>query len=341
MERYITIPGIFDAHTHLRDGIMMRRVVPFTKLLAGVVAMGNTSPSIDDAESVINYSQRVLELNPDIMLVMSVMLTKRMRPERLERAFETGARVLKLIPNATSTNSEDCIALDELERFYPVLAKAQELGMVFAGHWERVFHNESKNALPPILWEEHAIPDLDKIVKAFPKLRITAEHASTRQMIEYVQNGPSNLIATLAPQYALLTFNDVYPDGKLNPLNFCRPVFKRESDRQAVAQAMTSGNKKFLFGFDSAPHDWQMKTGTNPKPGLFMAPVLSLLPQIFEQHQALDNLQAYSSNNARTFYDLPAWEQTITFVKRPWTVPLDYEGIPIFMGGQSLDWMVA
>ena len=42
--------------------------------------------------------------------------------------------------------------------------------------------------------------------------------------------------------------------GGLRPHAFCLPVLKRETHRQAVLAAATSGSPRFFLGTDSAPH---------------------------------------------------------------------------------------
>ena len=50
--------------------------------------------------------------------------------------------------------------------------------------------------------------------------------------------------------------------GGLRPHAFCLPVLKRETHRQAVLAAATSGSPKFFLGTDSAPHPKHAKVCT-------------------------------------------------------------------------------
>jgi len=108
-----------------------------------------------------------------------------------------------------------------------------------------------------------------------------------------------------------------------------------------VRKAMTSGDPKFFFGSDSAPHPLEKKRGTNPAAGIFSAPVaLPLLCQIFEEEGALPILGGFMSVFGPQFYGLPVSKGTLTIEKKPWLVPFEYEGVPIFLGGQGMKWRV-
>ncbi|MDD5294585.1 MAG: dihydroorotase, partial [Patescibacteria group bacterium] len=132
----------FDAHVHLREGDILKTVLPYTAdVFFSAVAMGNLKEPISTAEQVRVYREQILSALPsgsNFMPIMSVMLQKNMTPEILEQTFEAGAQVLKFIPAATSTNScaSNGVTIPELRNYYPVLAKAADLGMIFSGHWE-------------------------------------------------------------------------------------------------------------------------------------------------------------------------------------------------------------
>jgi dihydroorotase len=191
--------------------------------------------------------------------------------------------------------------------------------------------------------EEAAIRFLDKVVKTFPELQIVVEHASSKKMIDYIWQAPKNVAATLTVHHALLTFTDVcYEHGVVhNPHNYCKPIAKYSEDRDAVVEAMTSGDPRFFFGSDSAPHPLEAKQKNPPAAGIFSAPVaIPLLAQIFEKNNHLNRMGNFVSGFGADRYGLPRNTETIGLIKKDWIVPQEYDGIVPFMAGQTLHWQI-
>ncbi len=334
-----------DFHVHLRDGEQLIWVLPFTCLFGRAVAMGNLARSVTTAEDVNDYRQWILKFSEHgFKPIMSVMLTARTTPQILEQAAAAGARVLKFIPGSTSTNSADGIGLLNLKDYYHVLEAAERLGLILAGHWELLKGPGAEAPLPEPEREEMALFTLRQIINDFPKLKITAEHASTEALIELVAKSPPNVAATLTVHHALLTSEDVLDEpGQIkNPLLYCKPIPKSTADREAVIQAMTSGNPKFFFGSDSAPHPVIKKRAEPPAAGIFTAPVaLPLLAEIFEKQNALNRLEDFVSRFGAEFYGLPLNEGQITLKRQSWKVPDSHRGIPVFWGNKRIKWQVS
>lgn len=233
--------------------------------------------------------------------------------------------------------------MDSLEQFYPVFKEAEKLGIIFSGHWELNKDPKSGKSIPEVKREVAAISYLEKIIQDFPKLKIVVEHATTQEMLEFVKKAPDNVAATLTVHHALLTYQDVFDEKEKikNSFNYCKPVAKSGDDRQAVVKAMVSGNKKFFFGSDSAPHNISQKIKEKPAAGIFSAPVvLPLLCQIFEKTDKLDMLENFVSKFGAEFYGLPLNQKKITLKSQDWKIPLNYEEIPIFKGGETLEWQI-
>src|SRR3989338_2076221 len=89
--------------------------------------------------------------------------------------------------------------------------------------------------------------NLAPLLKNFPKLRIILEHISTKEAVEFVKSSSKNLSATITPNHLHYNRNDLL-NGGVRPHYFCMPILKRESDRQALIQAVISGNPKFFLG---------------------------------------------------------------------------------------------
>lgn len=333
-----------DMHVHLRTGQMLADVLPFSNIFGRCVVMGNLPQPIVNAQDVKRYREEIFCHRPNFIPLMSVMLVNQTTPQIVLEAHQEGARVLKLIPGGASTNSDEGVSLDKLEQFYPVLEKAQELGMIFSGHWELGKDFQSGQDIPEVEREVAALPYLKRLTNSFPKFKIVVEHVSTRAMADFVKSCCDNVAATITAHHAVLTFKDVLNEkGEIkNPLNYCKPIAKSEDDRRAVIEAMISGNKKFFFGSDSAPHNISQKIKENPAAGIFSSPIaVPLLAEIFEGQGRLERLEDFVSRFGAEFYGLPTSDEKIILRRGKHKVPILYRGIPIFKGGGELEWHIA
>jgi dihydroorotase len=339
----IKISAPFDMHLHLREGQMLINVLPYTSAVfpRGVV-MGNLPIPVDTAEKAIKYKSEILADDVTFNPIMTIMLTRNTTPAIIREAYNHGIKVIKYIPEGVSTNSEYGVPLNKLHEFYEVMETAEELGMILSGHWEAPF-NINGNPIEELCREEEAIPFLAAIINCFPKLKIVVEHASTYGMIEYVKNAPNTVAATLTAHHALLDYSDVCDKtGKIIGSDlYCKPIAKKAIDRSAVLQTMISGNPKFFFGSDSAPHYAENKKRTPPAAGIFTAPVvMPLLCEIFDNNNALSKIENFTSRFGPKFYGLPLNEGKITVRREKWTVPYETNGIKIFLGRRELNWKV-
>ena len=73
-----------------------------------------------------------------------------------------------------------------------------------------------------------------------------------------------------------------------------------------------------MFGSDSAPHPQSAKECSGCAAGVFTAPIaLPRLVELFEQHHALDRLQAFVSDNAQRIYDIQPPARLVELEKHP------------------------
>jgi dihydroorotase len=186
---------------------------------------------------------------------------------------------------------------------------------------------------------------LKPLLDTIPSLRLVMEHITTKDAAEFVAAAPATVAASVTPQHILLNRNALFVGG-LRPHVFCLPVLKRETHRAAVLAAATSGDASFFLGTDSAPHPKGAKESACGCAGLFSAPVaLPLYAHAFEKAGALQHFEAFASHNGPDFYRLPRNTDTVTLVRKPWTVPGEYSFgdatvVPMW-AGQSCEWAVA
>jgi dihydroorotase len=74
---------------------------------------------------------------------------------------------------------------------------------------------------------------------------------------------------------------------------------------------------------------------------VFTAPIaLPRLVELFEQHHALDKLQAFVSDNAQRIYGIRPPARMVELAKTPWVVPQRYGTVIPMQAGETLAWQV-
>ena len=147
------------------------------------------------------------------------------------------------------------------------------------------------------------------------------EHITTKQAVDFVKSAGNNVAATITVHHLLYNRNDMLVGG-IRPHYFCLPILKRNIHQQALIEAATSGNSKFFLGTDSAPHPQHAKESACGCAGAYTAhAAIELYAEVFEQENALEQLEAFASVNGPTFYELPINSDKITLTKKSWSVP--------------------
>ena len=332
MARIFHLPQLFCSHHHFRVGELLRQVVLDLKdQCVGAVAMPNLVPAILTAPQAMAYWEQIRAAGYAGIPFMTIKLTPETTPAMIcEAAQHPEIRAAKLYPDGVTTNSEggvrDFSALDE------VYAEMERVGMHLLLHGEM-----------PGVYSLHAeqrfLSELPRIATKFPKLRITLEHITTAEAVDAVWHLGRNVTATITLHHLLLTTDDVI-GSKIQPHNFCKPVAKQSHDRMALLLAAFSGNPKFRFGSDSAPHLIGTKECAEGCAGVYTAPIMvPLLVEIFDRHDRLGTLAQFTSGFAADWFDLDLSSQkTLTVVNRSSIVPALCGQVVPFMAGKTISW---
>lgn len=343
MSREVTLRRPDDWHLHLRDGAMLRAVLPESaRHFARAIVMPNLVPAVVTGAQAAAYRDRIRAALPDGMdfaPLMTLYLTEDTDPEDVAAAHVSGlVHAVKLYPAGATTNSASGVA--DFDRVRPVLEKMAEIGLPLC------VHGEVTDPEVDIFDREAVFIDrvLDPIRRATPGLRVVMEHITTRQGADYVRSAETDLAATITTHHLIINRNHILVGG-IRPHYYCLPVAKREEHRLALRAAATSGDRRFFLGTDSAPHvDAAKETGCGCA-GCFTATnTLSLLAHVFEQEQALDRLERFTSLNGPAFYGLPANEDTITLrrgadpVRFPAKIDSDDGPVTVFDPGFEVYW---
>lgn len=332
-----------DWHLHLRDGAMMRAVLPQTAAhFARAIIMPNLVPPVVTGAQAAAYRDRILAALPegmDFTPLMTLYLTEDTDAADVAAAHASGlVKAVKLYPAGATTNSASGVA--NFDNVRPVLEKMAEIGLPLC------VHGEVTDPDIDIFDREAVFIDrvLDPIRRATPGLRVVMEHITTSDAVDYASAQDDTLGATITTHHLVINRNHILAGG-IKPHYYCLPVAKRETHRLALRRAATSGNARFFLGTDSAPHTDANKLLPCGCAGCFTAPnTMSILAQVFEQDGALDQLEAFTSLNGPAFYGLPVNAATMTLTKTAPTYPAhidtDDGPVTVFDPAMPLDWSV-
>ena len=333
-----------DWHLHLRDGDMLKAVLPATAAhFARAIIMPNLVPPVVTGAQAAAYRDRIMAALPDgarFEPLMTLYLTEDTDPDDVAAAHASGlVKAVKLYPAGATTNSASGVT--DFDNVRPVLERMAEIGLPLCVHGE-VTHAEID-----IFDREAAFIDqvLDPIRRATPGLRVVMEHITTADAVAYAAEQDDMLGATITVQHLMLDRNDMLVGG-IRPHYYCLPILKRRDHRFALLQAATSGAPRFFLGTDSAPHATHTKENACGCAGCFTAPIaLACLAEVFEENHALDNLEAFTSLNGPAFYGLPPNSDTITLTKGlPITIPdpllAGEHTVTVFDPGRPVHWHV-
>ncbi len=339
----LTLTRPDDWHLHLRDGAHMEAVLADSaRRFARAIIMPNLKPAVTTSAQAQDYRARILAALPSGMRfepLMTLYLTDDTPATEIAAARASGVvHAVKYYPAGATTHSASGVT--DLKRCYPALEAMQKSGMPLLVHGEvtdpevDVFDREA------VFIERVLIP----LRRDFPELRLVFEHITTRQAVDYVRATDTHLAATITAHHLLLNRNAMFRGG-LRPHHYCLPPLKREEHRRALLAAAVSGDARFFLGTDSAPHARNTKESACGCAGIYTAhAAVELYAEAFESVGALDRLEAFASHFGADFYRLPRNRDTLTLVKKSWSVPdaLEFDAgvlVPL-RAGESIGWML-
>ena len=332
-----------DWHVHLRDGDMLKTVVPYTSETYGrAIVMPNLAPPVTTVDAAIAYRQRILAAVPaghDFTPLMTCYLTDSLDPNEVERGFKEGVfTAAKLYPaNATTNSSHGVTSIDAI---MPVLERMQALGMPL------LVHGEVTHAEIDIFDREARFIEtvMEPLRQRLPELKVVFEHITTKDAADYVREGNERLAATITPQHLMFNRNHMLVGG-VRPHLYCLPILKRNVHQQALRELVASGFERAFLGTDSAPHTRLRKESSCGCAGCFNAPTaLASYATVFEEMDALQHLEAFCSLNGPRFYGLPVNEGYVELVREeeqvPESIALSDDTLIPFLAGEHVNWRI-
>jgi dihydroorotase len=205
----ITIRLPDDFHHHCRDGSQTAAILAHaSKRFGRCLIMPNLKPPVVTTEQALQYKQHILKSLPPnttttMEPLMTLYLTDQTKPEEIVKAAQAGGIVgCKYYPVGATTNSD--MGVTDIRKCYEVLKELDKHKMMLCIHSEvtegDIFDRE------PIFIEQVMKP----LVRDFPTLKITMEHISTRDAVEYVKAAPDNVKASITCHHLLFNRNRKY-----------------------------------------------------------------------------------------------------------------------------------
>jgi dihydroorotase len=312
----LTIRRPDDWHLHLRDGAMLEGVIGDTsRHFARAIIMPNLVPPVVTTADATAYRERIMKALPAgdrFEPLMTLYLTEHTDPDDVEEGKKSGLiTALKLYPAGATTNSHGGVR--NLDKAMPVLERMAKVGLPLCVHGEVT--------TPEVdIFDREAVfieTVLDPLRHRLPELKVTMEHVTTSDGVNYIKSAKANLAGSITTHHLIINRNAILVGG-IRPHYYCLPVAKRESHRLALRAAATSGDARFFLGTDSAPHVDPLKECACGCAGIYTSiNTMSCLAHVFEQDGALDKLEAFASLNGPAWYGLPVNEDHITLVRRP------------------------
>jgi dihydroorotase len=322
----ITLNSPLDMHLHLRDGQMLKTVVPLSAhSFAAAIVMPNLVPPVTTIEAVNAYKTRILEAIGEERFepLMTLFFQNDYDFAFLESA-KPFISAIKLYPAGITTNSESGVSTINADALSMTLTAMSDLGIPL------LIHGETEGFVMDR--EKEFVPIYEELATRFPELTIVMEHITTKESVAALERH-DNLYATITLHHLFITLDEV-AGGMLQPHLFCKPIAKRPEDRDALLKVALEAHPKVMFGSDSAPNPQNKKEASHCAAGVFTAPIaLQLLCEIFDQFGKLDNLQTFVSDNAQSIYGICPEFKEVTLSEKEFIVPEKYGNVvPMYAG---------
>ncbi len=354
----ITVPRWFDRHLHVRDGEMLKIVLPCTlkQHATGAIIMPNLAEPISTIERAKAYRDRINEVRDDhfrdrvpfigageknFTPCMTCYLTDDTRRTEVVRGFHEGVwRAVKLYmadQRGQGGTTGSAHGVQNLLGRYLVFEAMEKHGIPLLGHFEAVEKDVDEFDREAVSVERDLMP----ILKSFPSLPVVFEHITDGRVADFVAGyeHPGGLYATVTAHHLMINRNAMFWGG-MNPGHYCKPVPKREAHRVKIREYVTSGNPRFGAGTDSAPHDESVKSRCyGCAAGIFTAPTaVELYTTVFDEDGALQHLGAFLSENFLYLYGMEVGLERMTLERTPMIIPQKVGGVQVFKGGTKLPW---
>lgn len=195
-----------DFHHHARDGPKTAAVLAHaTQRFGRCLMMPNLKPPVTTTAKALEYRDHIKASMPKgkefphFQPLMTLYLTDKTTAKEIALASQAGVVGCKYYPAGATTNSD--YGVTDIKNCYGAIQEMVKQGMMLAIHSEvthaDIFERE------PVFIEEVIKP----LVAQFPDLKITMEHISTKEAVDYVLSAPDNVKASITCHHLLFNRN--------------------------------------------------------------------------------------------------------------------------------------
>lgn len=303
----IIAPGLIDVHVHFRDpGSIDKEDMASGSAAAArggftsVVCMANTSPVVDNEETLKYILQKAKEMKIEVLQVSAV--TKGLKGESL-------VDLKKLKELGAAGFSDDGKPIMNASILKQAMEIAKELDMPISLHEEdpSLIEINGINKFSPRIAEDVMVGrDIALAISIGSKLNI--QHISSGVSVEAVRWGKkmgANLFAEVTPHHFSLTEHAIDKYGSLAKMN---PPLRTSWDRDKIIEGLKD-NTIDIIATDHAPHtkeekDGDIKSAPSGIIGLETALALALTNLVDKGHLSMIDMIEKFTVNPASLYNL-------------------------------------
>ena len=317
----VAAPGLIDTHVHFRDPGFTYKENLHTGALASakggftsVICMANTSPVVDNVQTLLDIGRRAKE--EKIRIYQAASVSRSLKGEELTNMEE-------LADSGACGFTDDGIPIRSAAFLYEAMEKAASLDLPISLHEEdpSFIENNGINHGPvsdklgiygsPSIAEESLVAR-DCLLALRSGAHVVIQHISSGRSVELVRMFRSmgaRLHAEATPHHFTLTEDAVLEHGTLAKMN---PPLRTEEDRQAIIAGLADGTID-IIATDHAPHSREEKERSiTAAPsgiiGLETSLALGITTLVRPGHLSLMQLLEKMTVNPARLYHLPSGE---------------------------------
>ena len=300
-----------DFHVHLREGQVLKHVLKENnKNFQKILVMPNLSIPITNEKILSKYRALVLKNNQNTEILFTIYLNQDCKISDLKNMIKNNLFfAAKLYPLHATTNSSSGVKdIKKMSKYFEFLEKNK---IPLCLHGEHIHKDDD-----PYERERRFLEyELSWLVKNFKSLKITLEHITTKDSVDFVKS--NNNIAASITTHHLLENTNTFLGDYLKPELFCKPIIKSKKHQKSLLSAALSGNSKFFFGSDSAPHLKNYKFTESCCAGVYSTKYsVSNILELFYSSKKTNNLNKFLTINGCKHYNLKFDNKLISYVRQ-------------------------
>lgn len=315
---FIVSPGLIDVHVHFRDpGLTYKEdIITGAKAAAKggfttVVCMANTSPAVDNVDTLNYVLEKAKKADINVLQVSSV--TKGFKGKELTD-FD------QMLSSGAVGFSDDGFPIEDTKLIYEAMKKAKELNVPISLHEEDSNFIEKAGVNDGEISKklgleggakalaEDVMVARDCMIALETKAKVNIQHISSKTAVETVRFAKSlgaNVYAEATPHHFSLIEDDVLTYKSMAKMN---PPLRSKEDQDAIIQALKD-NTIEIIATDHAPHSEEEKNKEFSKcpsgiTGLETSLGLGITNLVKKGHLNVDELLEKMTINPAKLYNL-------------------------------------